>query len=136
MRSEVYKDETSKLTTTKKSPKEQSKSEGKTPMESSIPKGRRCFECQGFWHIQSECPNWNIVTLIEKEIEDEEEANDEDQNNEEDVELVQPYQGLSIVVRKALKSSCEMEENWERTNVFHTNCTSKGRFYMVIIDSF
>ena len=66
----------------------------------------------------------------------EEEIIDKDETSEEDVELVQPYQGLSIVVRRALKSSCEVEENWVRTNVFHTNCTFKGRFCMVIIDSF
>ena len=37
-------------------------------------------------HIASDCPNRNIVTLIEEE----KEANDEARSHDEDVELIQP----------------------------------------------
>ena len=66
----------------KETPKDQSKTEEKISMESSRTKGRRCFKCQGIRHIAFDCPNNNIVTLIEDE-------NDEGQSHEEDVRLIQ-----------------------------------------------
>ena len=52
VRSEIYKEESSKSTTlTKDSPKEQCKSEGKKLIESSTLKWRRCFKCLGTGYI-------------------------------------------------------------------------------------
>jgi len=48
-----------------------------TPTSSSLPKlntskpplnpfeKRRCFKCQGFGHIASDCPNRKVITLVE-----------------------------------------------------------------------
>ena len=79
-------------------------------METSTTKGRRCFKCQGIGHIAYDCPNKNIVTLIEEESEEEKEANDKVQSDEEDVELIQPDQGVSLIVQRTLKATCEMRE--------------------------
>ena len=79
----------------------------------------------------SKCPNRNIVTLVEEDYDnpngDEhvDEPIDEGRNSEGEVEIVQPDQGMSIVVQRALKSTCEVEEdNWVRNNVFHTKWLS------------
>lgn len=39
---------------------------------------RRCFKCQGYGHIASECPNRKVVTIIEDIIEEDEETNHEE----------------------------------------------------------
>ena len=86
------------------------------------------------------CPSGKIFTLMKEEdnLFEKQKVIYNDPNSEEnlepideakimrgDVELVQPDQALSIVVQKALKSTCEVEkENWVKTNVFPTNCTS------------
>ena len=86
VKSEVYNYETYKPTMPiKETPKDRSKSEQKRSMESSTTKGKRCFKCQGIRHITFDCPNSNIVTMIEDE-------NDEAQSHEEDVELIQQDQ--------------------------------------------
>ena len=38
-------------------------------MESSTLKGKRCFKSQGIGHIAFDCPNRNIVTIVEDESE-------------------------------------------------------------------
>ena len=80
-------------TTPKDTPKEQTKKEGKQPINASTSSGRRCFKCQGIRHIASECPNKRVVSLME-----EEEAEGV-QKNSEDEEVVYTNQGLSIVVQ-------------------------------------
>ena len=85
-------------------------------MKSTIFKGKRCFKCQGIRHIAFECPNHNIVSLMEEEIDDPNsdkhlyEPIDEGQNSEGDMELIQLDQGLLIVVQRALKFICDREE--------------------------
>ena len=55
----------------------------------------------------------------------EEEETEEVQENSEDEEVFYADQGLSIMVQRNLKVSCEeSDENWLRKNVFHTKCTS------------
>ena len=66
----------------------------------------------------------------------EEEEVEEVQENSENEEVVYADQGLSIVVQRNLKASCEENgEDWLRKNVFHTKCTSQGNVCLMIIDS-
>ncbi|KAK0594953.1 hypothetical protein LWI29_002093 [Acer saccharum] len=62
-------------TATKTIPKSTSKDDGavanKPQPSSSNASSRRCFKCQGFGHIASECPNRRIVSLVEEENEEE-----------------------------------------------------------------
>ena len=51
-------------------------------------------------------------------------------------ELTMPDHGTSLVVQRSLKIGvAHSEENWLRSNVFHTKCTYKDRVSLVIIDS-
>ena len=51
-------------------------------------------------------------------------------------ELTMPDHGTSLVVQRSLKiGAAPSEENWLRSNVFHTKCASKDRVCLVIIDS-
>ncbi|KAK0587640.1 hypothetical protein LWI29_026225 [Acer saccharum] len=50
----------------------------------------KCFKCQGFGHIASECPNRRIVSLVEEENEEEmeEDSKADDYNDQEEGEEV------------------------------------------------
>ena len=77
------------------------------------------------------------MALVEDEIlDDNVEGLVDGQEIEKEKKVTYVDQGLSIVVQHNLKLACEKsEEDWLQTNVFHTWCTTKGRTYLVIIDS-
>ena len=116
--------------------KPQVKDEVHKPQQESTSKSRQCFKCHGFGHIASECPNIRVVALVEEyeaEEEDVEEAIESDHEDKD--ELTMPDRGTSLVVQRSLKiGAAASEENWLRSNVFHTRCTSKNRVCLVIID--
>ena len=87
---------------------------------------------------QESTSNRRVVALVEEyeaeEEEDVEEAIDSDHEDKD--ELTMPDNGTSLVVQRSLKiGAAACEENWLRSNVFHTRCTSKDRVCLVIIDS-
>jgi hypothetical protein len=92
---------------------------------------RKCFKCQGFGHIASDCPNRKMISLVEEDLEDDVEDEPVDEGSEE--EWTYADQGESLVIRRILKSTY-MEEDWLRNNIFHTKCTSSGKVCNVIID--
>ncbi|GKV29618.1 hypothetical protein SLEP1_g38525 [Rubroshorea leprosula] len=102
---------------------------------------RKCFKCQGFGHIASDCPNRRVVTLIGGEIheasedEAEKEQNDEIESPQLEEELIPADHGESLVVRRSLHATITKDEDWLRHNIFHTRCTSRGKVCNVIIDS-
>ncbi|GKV20583.1 hypothetical protein SLEP1_g30682 [Rubroshorea leprosula] len=102
---------------------------------------RKCFKCQGFGHIASDCPNRRVVTIIEGEIheasEDEakKEQNDETKSPQLEEELIPADHGESLVVSRSLHATITKDEDWLRHNIFHTRCTSRGKVCNVIIDS-
>ena len=116
------------------------KSEAKQPAKNEVPAGsnhsntsnssRKCFKCHSFGHIASDCPNCNIISLIEEDLEDDE-VEPVDEESKED--LTYTDQGESLVSRRILKSTY-VEEEWLRNNIFHTKCTSDGKVCNVIID--
>ncbi|GKV42421.1 hypothetical protein SLEP1_g49829 [Rubroshorea leprosula] len=91
---------------------------------------RKCFKCQGFGHIASNCPNRRVVTIIEGEIheasedETEKEQNDETESPQLEEELIPADHGESLVVCCSLHATITKDEDWLRHNIFHTRCTS------------
>ena len=99
-------------------------------------KSRQCFKCHGFGHIASECPNRRVVALVEEyEAEEEEDVEEAIESDHEDKdELTMPDHGTSLVVQRSLKiGAAACEENWLRSNVFHTRCTSKTGFVWLLL---
>ncbi|KAI6680962.1 hypothetical protein NL676_034843 [Syzygium grande] len=97
-------------------------------------KERRCFKCQRYGHIASECPNRRTITL--KEVEETNVEEDEPiwDSDEEEEYVEQPDNGELLVIRKSLSSNmASMEE--QRENIFQTRCTIKGKVCHVIVDS-
>ncbi|KAL2519615.1 Histidine kinase CKI1 [Abeliophyllum distichum] len=68
----------------------------------------KCFKCQGFGHIASECPNRKEITYEDH--------------------------GKALVIRRSLSFDSKDDDSWLRNNIFHTRCTSHGKVCKVIID--
>uniref|UniRef100_A0A2N9EGL5 RNA-directed DNA polymerase n=1 Tax=Fagus sylvatica TaxID=28930 RepID=A0A2N9EGL5_FAGSY len=129
---------TSKTTTIPKTaaakPKNESTSGSNRPVTSNT--NRRCFKCQGFGHIASDCPNRKMVTLVEEDMEMEDEDDFSPETNEhvaEEEEITYADRGEALVVQRSLKVTY-VEDEWLRNNIFHTRCTSHGKVCNVIID--
>ena len=75
-----------------------------------------------------------LVEEYEAEEEDVEEAIESDHEDKDELNMLD--HGTSLVVQRSLKiRAAASEENWLRSNVFHTKCTSKDKVCLVIIDS-
>ncbi|XP_017982330.1 PREDICTED: uncharacterized protein LOC108663252 [Theobroma cacao] len=101
---------------------------------------KKCFKCQGFGHIASDCPNRKIISLVEEEVMEEprlEKVDDElEIFNNKEIEEVSADHGEALVVRRNLNTTMMTEdESWLRHNIFYTRCTSQGKVCNVIIDS-
>ncbi|KAJ4708850.1 Transposon Ty3-I Gag-Pol polyprotein [Melia azedarach] len=99
----------------------------------------KCFRCQGFGHIASQCPNKIVMTVLENgEIESASSSEDEmpplaDCSNIEIEELVH---GDLLITRRTLsiqpKDDVDVEQ---REHIFHTRCHVKDKVCTMIIDS-
>ncbi|CAM8960386.1 unnamed protein product [Rhodiola kirilowii] len=96
----------------------------------------RCFKCQGLGHRIADCPNRQIVTLVEENAElVYDDYGDVDENSpSEDEEITYADSGELLVVRRALSVAASEDESWLRHNIFHTKCTSGGKVCNVIVD--
>ncbi|KAL5823431.1 hypothetical protein ACOSQ4_021331 [Xanthoceras sorbifolium] len=100
----------------------------------------KCFKCQGFGHIASECPNHKIISLVEEDgVKDDlaPELKEDEYENEEIMEgVTYGDNGASLVIQRSLSViKEEEEEHWVRKNVFHTECISHDKVCVVTIDS-
>ncbi|KAK0581448.1 hypothetical protein LWI29_013940 [Acer saccharum] len=94
---------------------------------------RKCFKCQGFGHIASDCPNQNIVTIIEEgPIQFDEDPN-EDLEEEGGEVIVYADEGESLVIRRSLNAVLGNDEDWLRESIFFTRCTSQGKICKITL---
>nr|GEX07664.1 hypothetical protein [Tanacetum cinerariifolium] len=98
-----------------------------TPTTSSL----RCFKCQGISHLKRDCLNKQVLTLID-------EADPlYDTEDEVETEVFYPDRGELLVTRRLLNIVVLDQDNdttWFQTNIFRTQCTTKGKICTVIID--
>ncbi|XP_057782175.1 uncharacterized protein LOC131000309 [Salvia miltiorrhiza] len=109
-----------------------------------VPEGRnrdkKCFKCQGFGHIMSECPNRRIMIIRDDGdvVTDGEETDPkmpdlEDPDEEEYEELFAPNKQL-FIARGASSVQTQPDEREQRENLFHTRCFVQDKVCSVIIE--
>ncbi|EOX92171.1 Gag-pol polyprotein-like protein [Theobroma cacao] len=120
------------------SSKTASSNDKKTTFTRASNVNKKCFKCQGFGHIASDCSNRRIISLVEEE----DYANWEklkpvyDEYDDEEIEEVSADHGEALIVRRNLNTAMmTKDESWFRHNIFYTRCTSQGKVCNVIIDS-
>uniref|UniRef100_A0A2N9IIC5 Reverse transcriptase n=1 Tax=Fagus sylvatica TaxID=28930 RepID=A0A2N9IIC5_FAGSY len=123
---------TSKNTTIPKTAAAKPKNEATTGSNRLVTSNtnRSCFKCQGFGHIASDCPNCKMVTLVEEDMVMEDEDDFSPETNEhvaEEEEITYADRGEALVVQRSLKVTY-VEDEWLRNNIFHTRCTSHGKW--------
>lgn len=99
----------------------------------------KCFRCQGFGHIASECPNKRVILVRDNgEIESASSSEDEMPPLEDcsDVDIEEPVKGDLLVARRALNIQPKEDgDEQQRELIFHTRCLIKGKVCTVIIDN-
>ncbi|KAL4577181.1 hypothetical protein LXL04_013285 [Taraxacum kok-saghyz] len=99
------------------------------------PQTIRCFKCQGIGHLARECPNKQLVTLVE-ETTPVYDTDHDAESVEEEGEVIYADQGEALVVQRVLNTNATKtvdDESWLRHNIFRTKCTTKGKVCNVII---
>ncbi|KAJ0886844.1 putative nucleotidyltransferase, Ribonuclease H [Helianthus annuus] len=95
----------------------------------------RCYKCNGIGHMKRECPNKQVVALIN----DTAPTYDTEPENDSDIpsEIIYPDRGENLVIRRVLSTHVPDPRDdtaWLRNNIFRTKCTSQGKVCTVIID--
>ncbi|KAI0522935.1 hypothetical protein KFK09_005324 [Dendrobium nobile] len=125
--------------TPEKSPGSTDKPSGRLWNPSAATSGtpaRKCFKCEGFGHIASNCPTRRIVTILEEEPDLEEACSTENMIDREPMNqptVIEADEGNLLVLRRLLNS--HKEEPEQRHNLFRTRCTIHERVCQVIVDS-
>ncbi|XP_071916228.1 uncharacterized protein [Coffea arabica] len=108
------------------------RAEFKADLGASKPRNRdtKCFKCQGFGHIASQCPNRRTMLMLPsgEVLTDEEDEYEGMPPLVEEEEIIAPDQlvGLGLVTRLALSAQRTNEEK-QRTNIFYTRCLVNGK---------
>ncbi|XP_027157122.1 uncharacterized protein LOC113758480 [Coffea eugenioides] len=115
------------------------------PFDSSKPRSRdKCFKCQGFGHIASQCPNrrtmivlpsGDVVSDDEDEFAEMPPLTDEGEDSEEEVEATTEQVGVALVAHRALATQVKKVDEAQRDNIFYTRCHVKDRVCSLIINA-
>ncbi|XP_071933765.1 uncharacterized protein [Coffea arabica] len=112
-----------------------SRSTSKASHETSRTRSRdiKCFKCQGFGHIQSQCPNQRVMLITHHG-----EIVSDDDECEEMPELVEDDclegRGSCLVARRVLTARVKEDEQLQRENLFYTRCKVGDKVCSLIID--
>ncbi|GJS01617.1 reverse transcriptase domain-containing protein [Tanacetum coccineum] len=96
----------------------------------------RCFKCQGLGHLMKECPNKQLVTILD-DVPPVYDTENDDEMVKETEELVYADQGEALVTQRVLNVDMVKtgdDSSWLQNNIFRTKCTTKGKVCTVIID--
>ncbi|KAJ4705043.1 Retrovirus-related Pol polyprotein from transposon 17.6 [Melia azedarach] len=99
----------------------------------------KCFKCQGFENIASQCLNKRVMIVLENgEIKSASSSEDEMPPLEDcfDVEVQEPVHDDLLVTRRAL--SIKLKDNVDEEqydHIFHSKCHVKDKVCTMIIDS-
>ncbi|PKU68079.1 hypothetical protein MA16_Dca027392 [Dendrobium catenatum] len=93
----------------------------------------KCFKCQGFGYIASNCPNRRVVTLIEEPEAEESNLNHLAENTVTEPVHMSVDDGKLLVLQQTL--NIHKGESWLRHSIFRIRCTVKDRVCNMIIDS-
>nr|XP_027124151.1 uncharacterized protein LOC113740831 [Coffea arabica] len=134
-----------KFTPKTEPPKPFPKATPRPPFDSSRPRSRdKCFKCQGFGHIASQCPNrrtmivlpsGDVVSDDEDEFAEMPPLTAEGEDSEEEVEATTEQVGVALVARRALATQVKKVDEAQRNNIFYTRCHVKDRVCSLIIDA-
>ncbi|KAI4365335.1 hypothetical protein MLD38_021328 [Melastoma candidum] len=92
--------------------------------------------CRGIGHMVTECPNRQVITIMENPGEEEtKEPPGEPIRDVEEEYVDEPDEGELLVIRKSLNANVVAEEVDPREKIFQTRCAVQGKVYQVIIDS-
>ncbi|XP_057811708.1 LOW QUALITY PROTEIN: uncharacterized protein LOC131025929 [Salvia miltiorrhiza] len=105
---------------------------------------KKCFKCQGFGHIMSDCPNRRLMIMRDDgEVVTDGDDTDpdmpkledvDDTADEEECEEIFAPNGQLFVARRALSVQTPPPEREQRENLFHTRCLVQDKVCSVIID--
>nr|GEU35812.1 hypothetical protein [Tanacetum cinerariifolium] len=93
----------------------------------------RCFKCQGLGHLKRDCLNKQILSFVDEP----EPTYDTEEEEEEPTEVLYHDRGEILVSRRVLNvilSDHGDDTTWLRNNILRTQCTSKGKVCMIIVD--
>ena len=79
-----------------------------------------------FGHLIADCPNRQIVSLVEEDMDPtyDDYGNGDENLPSENKEIIYADSGESLVIRRALSVAASEDESWLRHNIFHTKYTS------------
>ncbi|XP_076920042.1 uncharacterized protein LOC143581054 [Bidens hawaiensis] len=95
----------------------------------------RYYKCHGIGHVRRDCPNKQVVALVDDTAPtyDTEPEHDSDEPSE----VLYPDRGEALVIHRVLNTNLldtGDDTAWLRNNIFRTKCTSKRKVCTVIID--
>nr|XP_027098825.1 uncharacterized protein LOC113718104 [Coffea arabica] len=133
----------SKFTPKTKPPKQILKTTPRPSFDSSKPRSRdKCFKCQGFGHIASQCPNQrtmivlpneNVLSDNENEFAEMPPLTEESEDSEVEVEATTEQMGVTLVARRALATQVKKVDEAQSDNIFYTRYHVKKRVCSLII---